>query len=79
MRLFAREVSDGSSRNTGAFARGDQKQRLKTKGHRKGDRRVRADRLQVYERGFPALDTFAKLCAVLDVSSDYILGISKEM
>ena len=24
---------------------------------------------------FPALDTFAKLCAVLDVSSDYILGI----
>lgn len=28
---------------------------------------------------FPALDTFAKLCALLDVSSDYILGISKEM
>lgn len=24
---------------------------------------------------FPALDTFAKLCAVLDVSSDYVLGI----
>ncbi len=24
---------------------------------------------------FPELDTFAKLCAVLDVSSDYILGI----
>ena len=24
---------------------------------------------------FPALDTFAKLCAVLDVSSDYILVI----
>lgn len=28
---------------------------------------------------FPALDTFAKLCALLDISSDYILGISKEM
>ena len=28
---------------------------------------------------FPALDTFAKLCALLDVSSDYILGISKEV
>ena len=28
---------------------------------------------------FRALDTFAKLCALLDVSSDYILGISKEM
>ena len=26
---------------------------------------------------FPALDTFAKLCAVLDVHSDYILGISE--
>ncbi len=25
---------------------------------------------------FPALDTLAKLCKVLDVSSDYILGIS---
>ncbi|MBQ3234935.1 MAG: helix-turn-helix transcriptional regulator [Clostridia bacterium] len=25
---------------------------------------------------FPALDTLAKLCHVLDVSSDYILGIS---
>ena len=25
---------------------------------------------------FPALDTFAKLCAVLDVRSDYILGIA---
>ena len=24
---------------------------------------------------FPALDTFAKLCAEVDVSSDYILGI----
>ena len=24
---------------------------------------------------FPALDTFAKLCRVLDVSSDFILGI----
>ena len=24
---------------------------------------------------FPALDTFAKLCSVLDVTSDYILGI----
>lgn len=26
---------------------------------------------------FPALDTFAKLCKVLDVSSDYILGIEQ--
>lgn len=25
---------------------------------------------------FPALDTFAKLCALLDVRSDYILGIA---
>ena len=25
---------------------------------------------------FPALDTFAKLCRLLDVTSDYILGIS---
>lgn len=25
---------------------------------------------------FPALDTFAKLCKLLDVKSDYILGIS---
>ncbi len=25
---------------------------------------------------FPALDTLAKLCKLLDVSSDYILGIS---
>lgn len=25
---------------------------------------------------FPALDTFAALCKVLDVKSDYILGIS---
>ena len=25
---------------------------------------------------FPALDTFAKLCALLDVRSDYVLGIS---
>ncbi|MDE6586297.1 MAG: helix-turn-helix domain-containing protein [Clostridia bacterium] len=24
---------------------------------------------------FPALDTFAKLCAVLDVTSDYLLGL----
>lgn len=27
------------------------------------------------ENIFPALDTFAKLCRVLDVKSDYILGI----
>ena len=27
---------------------------------------------------FPALDTLAKLCRVLDVSSDYILGICDE-
>lgn len=26
---------------------------------------------------FPALDTFAKLCAVLDVKSDYILGLGE--
>lgn len=26
---------------------------------------------------FPALDTFAKLCKVLDVSADYILGIEE--
>jgi len=25
---------------------------------------------------FPALDTFSKICKVLDVSSDYILGLS---
>ena len=25
---------------------------------------------------FPALDTFAKICKLLDVSSDYVLGIS---
>lgn len=25
---------------------------------------------------FPALDTFAKLCKVLDVKADYILGLS---
>ena len=25
---------------------------------------------------FPALDTFAKLCRVLDVTSDFILGIN---
>lgn len=27
------------------------------------------------ENIFPALDTFAKLCSVLEVKSDYILGI----
>ncbi len=26
---------------------------------------------------FPALDTFAKLCAFLDVRADYVLGISE--
>lgn len=26
---------------------------------------------------FPALDTFAKLCAALDVRADYILGIAE--
>ena len=26
---------------------------------------------------FPALDTFAKICKVLDVKSDYILGIEE--
>ena len=26
---------------------------------------------------FPALDTFAKLCKLLDVQSDYILGIEE--
>ena len=29
------------------------------------------------ENIFPALDTFSKLCSFLDVSADYILGISK--
>ncbi len=29
------------------------------------------------ENVFPALDTFAKLCAVVDVKSDDILGISE--
>ncbi len=28
------------------------------------------------ENVFPALDTLAKLCAFLDVSADYILGIT---
>ncbi len=28
------------------------------------------------ENIFPALDTLAKLCAFLDISSDYILGLS---
>ena len=28
------------------------------------------------ENIFPALDTFAKLCNFLDVSADYILGIT---
>ena len=27
-------------------------------------------------RALPALDTFARLCQVLDVPSDYLLGIS---
>ena len=27
---------------------------------------------------FPALDTLAKLCKVLDVSADYILGLDAE-
>ncbi len=26
---------------------------------------------------FPALDTFARLCALLDVKADYILGIAE--
>lgn len=26
---------------------------------------------------FPALDTLAKLCKLLDVSSDYVLGLSE--
>lgn len=26
---------------------------------------------------FPALDTFAKLCSLLDVKSDYVLGIAE--
>ena len=28
------------------------------------------------ENIFPALDTFAKICSFLDVSTDYILGLS---
>ena len=40
---------------------------------------VSAQTVSKYMRAdvFPALDTFAKLCAVLDVSSDYILGIGE--
>ncbi len=30
----------------------------------------------MHENIFPALDTLAKLCSVLDVSADYILGLS---
>lgn len=26
---------------------------------------------------FPALDTFAKICAVLDVSANYVLGLGE--
>lgn len=26
---------------------------------------------------FPALDTFAKICKLLDVSSDYVLGVAE--
>ena len=39
---------------------------------------VSAQTVSKYMRAdvFPALDTFAKLCAVLDVSSNYILGLS---
>lgn len=29
-------------------------------------------------RSMPALDTFANLCAVLEVSSDYLLGLEDE-
>ncbi len=29
------------------------------------------------ENIFPALDTLAKLCALLDISSDYILGLKE--
>ena len=40
---------------------------------------VSAQTVSKYMRSdvFPALDTFAKLCAVLDVKSDYILGLSE--
>ena len=40
---------------------------------------VSAQTVSKYMRAdvYPALDTFAKLCAVLDVSSDYILGIGE--
>lgn len=40
---------------------------------------VSAQTVSKYMRAdvFPALDTFAKLCAVLDVSSDYVLGIGE--
>ncbi|MDE6411519.1 MAG: helix-turn-helix transcriptional regulator [Clostridia bacterium] len=39
---------------------------------------VSAQTVSKYMRAdvFPALDTFAKLCAVLDVSSNYVLGLS---
>ncbi len=40
---------------------------------------VSAQTVSKYMRAdvFPALDTFAKLCAVLDVSGNYILGLSE--
>lgn len=77
MRLFAREAEYGSSTNTGAYARGNKKSGMK-KRHRKSDRRVRADGVKHMKADiFPALDTFAKLCALLDVSSDHILGIKE--
>ena len=40
---------------------------------------VSAQTVSKYMRAdvFPALDTFAKLCKLLDVKSDYILGISE--
>lgn len=40
---------------------------------------VSAQTVSKYMRAdiFPALDTFAALCRVLDVKSDYILGLSE--
>ncbi len=47
-----------------------------------------ADRLEIskssvtsYEQGriYPSLDIFSKICATLNVSSDYLLGISDEL
>lgn len=78
MRLFACEAKNESSRNTGAYARGNKKSGMKQKDIAKAIG-VSAQTVSKYMKAdiFPALDTFAKLCALLDVSSDHILGIKE--